>query len=443
MDRNLDFIDPLKFSAEENTSYKSSFILYTIFIFLIFFIIWITVFEIDERVKGLGKVIPSAGMQTIQSIDGGSIKNILVKEGQIVKKGQPLLVIDKTRFIASEDELKEELASLEAKYIRLKTQLSIESIQNIPKLNFDNNLLQNYKHYVNNEIDLYNNLIQNLKLSTNVLESQHRQKVQESNEIQNKINHLKQNLIFIESELKIIKLGVLQGAISKIELIQLEKEHSKISGELKGSNLLLSRSETAIKESKLLLTKEFDEFRSKTSEELTKTEIEIQKVKAKLSASNDRLEKTVIESPVNGIINQIYFTTIGGVIKPADSIMQIVPTNDTLRIEAKISPKDIGFISPNNKTNIKTTAYDYSIYGGLNGKIEKISANSIFDEETKQYYYHILISTEKNYLGTEDNPLVIIPGMICDVDILTGKKTILNYILKPVVKTINNSLIER
>lgn len=443
MDKNLDFFDPLKFSADENNGYKSSFILYSIFIFLILFVIWITFSEIDERVKGLGKIIPSGGIQTIQSIDGGSIKDILVKEGQIVKKGQPLLIIDETRFTASEEELKEELANFEVKYIRLRTQLSIESINNVPKLDFNNDLLENYKQYVENEINFYNNIIQNLNLSINVLDSQYQQKIQESNEIQNKIKHLKENLNFVESELKIIRPGVSQGAISKIELIQLEKEYSRILGELKGSQLLLSRSETAIKEAELLINKELDEFRSKTSEELTKLEIEIQKIKAKLTTSKDRLEKTVIDSPVNGVINQIYFTTIGGVIKPADSIMQIVPLNDSLILEAKVSPKDIGFISPNNKTNIKISAYDFSIYGGLNGKIEKISADSIFDEETKQYYYHVLISTEKNYLGTEENPLLIIPGMVCDVDILTGKKTILNYILKPISKTINNSLIER
>jgi adhesin transport system membrane fusion protein len=170
---------------------------------------------------------------------------------------------------------------------------------------------------------------------------------------------------------------------------------------------------------------------------------EIKRVEAKLTLSNDKIKKSTIISPVDGIVNHIYFTTIGGVVKPADVLMDIVPTTDSLLVEAKVRPKDIGFLSANNEVMVKITAYDFAIYGGLKGKIKQIGADSIFDEKTKTYYYQILIQTYKNYLRTKDKPLVIIPGMVAQVDIKTGKKTILQYLLKPITKTISNSMTER
>lgn len=444
MNNEMKFLDPLSFSIYEKPSLKLNIIFYSIILLLVLFLTWITIFEIDERVKGNGKVIPSSRIQTLQSTDGGTISNILVKEGEFVKKGQELVVLDKTRFTASVEELKQELYSLEIKKKRLSTQLEIKNLDIIkPLLLNEEKYNNNAKHYITLEKELYSNISKQLNTTITVLKNKLKQKKQESDEIRNQINQLSQTLIHINKELKIVKEGVETGAVSKIDLIKLQKEKTKITGDLLGARLALKRSKVAILEAKNLIKKELGNFKSETSEKLVKVEELIQKVRAKLLSSSDKLNKTVLYSPVSGIINQIYFTTIGGVVKPADSIMQIVPAGDSLLVEAKIKPRDIGFISPKNKVVVKISAYDFSIYGGLIGKIEKISPDSIFDEETKKYYYNILIRTDKNFLGSESKPLPIIPGMVSDIDVLTGKKTILDYLLKPIIKTLNNALTEK
>jgi adhesin transport system membrane fusion protein len=440
---NQKFIDSASFSAYEKISFKANLLFFVIIIFLGIMLYWVWVSPIDEIVKGQGKIIPTLRIQNIQSVDGGTILKILVKEGDFVKKNQELLIIDDVRINSLLNELKNDLYSFKIQSVRLKAQSKIKTLKNIQKLSYSKDLEDKASDYIKNEKIYYQNKINELRSLINIQTAKYKQKKQEYNEIISKISKLRSSKKYIKKQLKITKQGVKDGVMSAIEELKLQKEYSNIKGDLAISTLALKRSKTSIKESKENIAQQIDIFKSKSSKELNMLQKEIKKIEAKLTLSNDKVKKSTIVASVDGIVNHIYFTTIGGVVKPADVLIDIVPTTNSLLVKTKINPKDIGFLSANNEVMVKITAYDFAIYGGLSGKIKQIGADSIFDEKTKSYYYQILVQTNKNYLGTKDNPLVIIPGMVAQVDIKTGKKTILQYLLKPITKTISNSMTER
>lgn len=441
--KNMKFIDKVGFSAYEKPGLKANLLFLAVLLFLTLMLVWIAFSPIDEIVKGHGKIIPSSRIQNIQSVDGGTIEKISVREGTFVKKGDELIVIDAVRFNASVDELRNDLYSFKAQYMRLKAQSEIISINNIPNLEYSKEFKEKADNYITSEKVYYKNKVNELQSLIAVENSKFKQKIQEHDEINRKITKLRESRNNIKQQLKIVKKGVLDGVISKLEELKLKKEYHETISELEISQLALERSKSAINESKQNIQQKLDIFKSESSKELSEVETEIKKIEAKLDLSEDRVKQSVVYSPVDGVVNHIYFTTVGGVVKQADALMDIVPISDSLLVDAKIDPKDIGFIAPDSKIMIKVTAYDFSIYGGLKGKIEQIGADSIFDKETKKYYYQILVRTDKNYLGTKEKPLIIIPGMVSEVDIKTGKKTILKYLLKPITKTINNAMTER
>ncbi len=440
---DLKFMNPVGFSAYEKPGLKANLLFLAVLIFIAAMMVWIAASPLDEIVKGQGKIIPSSRIQSIQSVDGGAIEKISVREGNIVKAGQELVVIDDIRFNASVNELKNVLYSLKTKLKRLQVQSMITDVNDIPTLEYPEQLRQQAAEYVRSEKTYYDNKVSELRSLIGVSVSKYIQKQQEHDEIERNITKLKENLVFIEKQLKILGQGVRDGVMSRIDELKMKKEHSNTIGELEISELSLKRSRTAIRESHEYIQQQLDIFKSESSKELSAIKTEIKKVEAQLMYSKDKVNKSVIYSPVDGVVNHIYFTTLGGVVKPADVLMDIVPTDDSLLVEAKIDPKDIGFIGPDNKVTVKVTAYDFSIYGGLEGRIDQIGADSIFDPETRRSFYNVLIRTDKNQLGTKEYPLTIIPGMVTEINIKTGKKTILKYLLKPITKTIGNAMTER
>jgi adhesin transport system membrane fusion protein len=281
--------------------------------------------------------------------------------------------------------------------------------------------------------------------SLQVLENQLGQKVQELVELKDKIKQLKQSLKFTKDEMNTIKKLVKKGVKSNIDLISIQKEYSKLEGELNASKLSIPRIKLSIKEAQNKLVEKLKTFKSKAADELQKKTSELKKYETKLVSDTDKLNKTVVRSSVDGVIKQIYLNTIGSVVKSGMDLIDIVPDSDILYVEAKIDPKDIAFINPSQKVVVKITAYDFAIYGALNGKIKEISADSIKDENSKdgKTYYKVVVETEKNYLEKDGEKYYIIPGMIASIDIVTGKKTILDFILKPILKTKQTALHER
>ncbi|AAU27599.1 TPA: HlyD family type I secretion periplasmic adaptor subunit [Legionella pneumophila] len=365
-------------------------ILWTSLLFFIVAIIWANYAILDEVTTGQGKVIPSSEVQVIQNLEGGIIQNIFVKEGQIVKKDQILMQIDNTRFMASYAEAEKKIDALEIEIIRLNAEISDT------KPVFPDKFIKTYPHLVQDQLSLYESRMREL-------------------------NQLKKSLELAQKELDLTRPLLKGGSVSEVEVIRLERSVSEIKGNI-------------------------EKFKSEELDKLNKARTELFALIEANKADKDRLTRTTVRSPVYGIVKQIKTTTIGGVVQPGSDLLEIVPLDDTLLIEAKIRPSDIGFIHPGQKAMVKITAYDFSIYGGLEGVVEHISADTIIDEKTdkkEESYYIVKVRTDKNYLGTEKKPLPIIPGMQATVDILTGQKSVLQYLLKPIIKAKQSALRER
>ncbi len=444
-DEDLDFVYSSYSNANEQPTRMSNVIFIFISLFFVGAITWSALAEVDELARGNGKVIPTDKIQRIQSLDGGIISEIFIKEGQIIKKGSSLMKIDTTRFQATLEESKQEYLSLLAVKTRLEVESKIDVKEQLPNIVFPKEILEDESRYDKLEKSLLVNRYKELKSSVRVLETQLGQKRQELREIKNSIKNLKKSFSLIKEQRVQIQKLARRGVKSKFDLLSIEREYTNVSGDLEAALLSVRRSELAISEAKNRISEKLNAFRAEASDLLQKTASLVNKFEAKLVGDEDRVAKTTIVSPVDGIVKQLNFNTIGGVVQSGMDLVEIVPVSEILLVEAKIDPKDIAFINPSQKAIVKITAYDFSIYGGLDGKIVEISADSIIDKESKEgkSYYRVIVKTEKNYLERNGNKLPIIPGMVASVDIITGKKTILDFILKPILKVKQNSLHER
>jgi len=395
------FLDESKKAFLLESPKWSNVLLYGIIAFLIVGIIWAKFAILDEVTSGQGKVIPSSQIQVIQNLEGGILSEIFVREGDTVEKGQVLVRIDDTRFASRYREGRAKYLSLLASTARLKAEESGKTSVDYPEV-----VKQEAPHLIGIENDLFN---------------QHRE------QLLSNLSTLTQSYKLAQEELDITKPLVEEGLMSQLELIRLQRDVNEIKGKIEQAK---------------------EEFESVAHGEYNKQQSELSQLTEALLAMEDRMVRTTVRSPVKGTVKKVNIATIGGVIQPGMDIMEIVPLEDTLLIEAKIRPKDIAFIHPGQKAIVKFTAYDYSIYGGLDGVVEYISADTI-EEEDKQAmpqdesFYKILVRTNTNHLGTDTKPLPIIPGMVCTVDILTGKKSVLDYILKPIFKARQSALRER
>ncbi|RXJ85261.1 HlyD family type I secretion periplasmic adaptor subunit [Arcobacter sp. CECT 8985] len=442
---DLDFVYTSYSYANEEPTYVSKVVFTVVISVLTLFVLWAAFAKIDEQAKGQGKVIPYDKIQKVQSFDGGIISKILIKEGQQVKKGDPLLKIDTTRFRALFDENKEAYLSLLAVKERLEAEANIDINKPLPKLKFPKEVIKDGKDYAESERSLLKSQYNELKSSIDVLKNQYRQKQQELKEVRYTIKNLRKSFRIIKEQRRTIQMLAQKGAKSKYDVLNIEKEYNKTSGDLDSALLSVHKSKLAINEAKFKIEEKINTFKREASDTLQKTVGELNKVEAKLISDKDKVAKTIIKSPVDGIVKQIYLNTIGGVVQSGMDLVEIVPNSNSLLVEAKIDPKDIAFINPSHKAIVKITAYDFSIYGGLEGKIVDISADSIVDKESKDQksYYRVLVKTDKNYLEKDGKRLPIIPGMVATVDIITGKKTILDFILKPILKVKQNAFTER
>jgi len=445
MNKDVSFVNSLYGQANEKSSFKLDAVFLTIVLFFISAILWASFAKIDELARGNGKVIPANKIQSIQNLDGGIVSEILTKEGVHVKKGQALMKIDTVRFQASLEENKEIYLSLIAKKTRLNAELKYNAQKRMRKLRFPKELKDIDSDYMNIESRLFKNRVNEYSSSIKTLKFQLYQKRQELREIYAKESQLKRSLVLIAKQEKTIHRMVNSGSKSSVELLKTQSQYNQTSGELEAATLSIPRIKLSIAEAKSKMTERDNKFQTEASKELQEVESELKKVSSRLVSDNDKLSKTIVRSPVNGIVKQIKINTIGGVVKSGDTLMEIVPDSDILLVEAKIDPKDIAFINPTQKVIVKITAYDFSIYGGLEGKIIEISADSIKDEDSKdgKTYYKVVVKTTKNHLERNGEVLPIIPGMIASVDIVTGKKTILDFILKPILKTKQGALHER
>lgn len=415
---------------------RQHYILWAIAGLIVVGIIWASFSEIDEVTTGTGKVIPSSKIQVIQHLEGGIVEKILVREGQIVKKGQILMEIDDITYGSLYREGLLKAAALKAKITRLSAEAKgTEFIINAE-------FAKQHPNPINNEKELFEANQKELQTRRQILHAQVKQREQELASVKAKAGRVKRSHALVAQELKMTSSLLKEGAASKVEVLRLERQVNDLAGELQETELLIKRIQQALVEANGKLDELEATMRSKATRELAAAKAQLATQEENNRALKDRASRTILRAPVTGIVKVIYVNTIGGAVKPGMDLMEIVPTEDTLLIEAKIRPSDVAFLHPGQDALVKLTAYDFLIYGGLKGKVEHISADTIADKEGRSFYL-IRVRTDKNFLGSKDKPLPIIPGMTAEVDILTGKKTVISYILKPLLRGQQRALRER
>ncbi|MDR3298490.1 MAG: HlyD family type I secretion periplasmic adaptor subunit [Candidatus Accumulibacter sp.] len=394
---------------------------------------WAAFSRVAEVTRGEGKVIPSRQLQVLQSLDGGVVSEILVHEGDIVEPEQILLSIDQTRFVSSMRESRSQILALQAKAARLRAltedlpfAMPPEVIKEDPKT-------------ADEEYRLYESRRNELTTTISIARQQLSQRQQELAEARARHAQAARSYDFSRQELAVTKPLISSGAVSEVELLRLERDASRFRGERDMAAAQISRTQSAIKEATHKIEEVSLAFRNESGRDLAETMARLNSLSEGSVGLADKVERAVVRSPVKGTVKRLLLNTVGGVVQPGKDLVEIVPLDDTLLLEARIQPRDIGFLHPGQKAMVKFTAYDFAIYGGLEGELEHIGADTVVDEKGNAFYT-VRVRTTLPQLG---NNLPIIPGMVAEVDIVTGEKSILSYLLKPVLRAKTRAFTER
>lgn len=400
---------------------------------LVLFLVMAAIIKVDEITRGEGKVIPSRQLQILQSLDGGIVSSIEVREGQVVEPDQLLLQIDSTRFESSAREGQAQYWALLAKAARLRALAEGQTFVPPP------DAIKVEPEIVEEERRLFEAKSQELDAQLSIARQQLAQRKQELVEVRAKREQAAQAYELSARELSVTKPLITSGAVSEVELLRLERDVTRFRGERDMAAAQISRVEAAIAEANRKIQEVELNFRSEARKEMADV---LGKLNA-LSETNvglaDKVKHSSIRAPVKGTVKRLFVNTVGGVVQPGRDIVEIVPLEDALLLEAKVQPKDIAFLRPGQRAVVKFTAYDFAIYGGLDATLEQIGADSVTDDKGNTYYV-VRVRTDKSSLGEN---LPIIPGMVAEVDIVTGRKSILAYLLKPVLRAKQAALTER
>ena len=403
-------------------------------------VVWASLAKLDTVTRGDGKVIPTSKTQLVQSLEGGIIKEVLVKTGDSVKKGDVLVRIDDTGFSSNLGEVAAKTLALGVKSARLRHEAEGDLEQ--PPV-FPADLNARAPKIVSNEMSLFKDRQKSLASQLDVLQQRVEQRLLELQEAKASMDRAREVFALANQEMKLKKPLADRGIVPKTDLIRLQREVADASGQIGVLKETLPKLDASIRESKAMMSEQRQKFREEARAELSQVEAELSVSDETLRGAKDRVARTDIKSPVTGIVNKLNANTVGGVVQAGQIILEIVPLDDALLVEARIRPADIAFVHPRQRAVVKLTAYDFSIYGGLEGDVELISADSVYDEQLRESFYLVTIKTLENRLKSGKDNLPIIPGMVASVDILTGKKSVLDYLLKPINKARELALRER
>jgi adhesin transport system membrane fusion protein len=427
-EKDYEFMNSLSSAILVQTPSRVSRVLKIWIVTIFLLIIWASLAEIDEITRGNGDVIPYGQNQVIQNLEGGIVESILVKEGESVKKDQIILKISNAKSTSSSKTNEMKFQELQAKRLRLYAEAN--------ELEFKD--METTFPELKAQIKLAKELYESSKLEFNAKDNsfleQIEQRKQEYIEAKARVASLKKSLEYVSEEIAMTAPMVREGVKSKVDFLKLKREANGIENDIEAAELSLPRLASAITEYRQKRIESKQLFINNAKKELNEVTAELSRLETQQVAFSDQVERTMVKSPVDGIIQKLFINTVGGVIKPGDDLVEIVPTNEKLFLEVKIKPSDIAFLHPGAEAKVKVSAYDFAIHGGLIGKVVNISPDTITDSKENTFYI-IHIETEKNYLGTKEHPLQIIPGMTVNVDIVTGQKTVMQYILKPILKS--------
>ena len=430
--------------SNAHLAYRSRSLIWLSLVLVFCVIVWASWAKLDEVVVGEGKVVPTLSVQTIQSLEGGILKELLVSPGEAVKRGQTIAVLDDTRFKSNYSETTEQVESLLAQKQRLQAELQTVKVKSA-QLDWKEQVVIDPQAFEVTEASHFafenaraNYLERIGQLESELEEARLRieQQSQAYADTLNTIKTLKSSRTIVVKERNMLREVVASGAVAEVELLKLNRDLIKLEGDIAGS-------QAAAQKQKAVYSESIADYRGIALSFRTESQGQLNEVISKLAQLNesrhaiaDQLNRTQLLSPVDGTIKDIFLRSIGGVVKPGEPIMEIVPRNSALIVEARISPQNIAFIKAGLPATVKFSAYDFVIYGGLKGKVSYVSADALQTEEGKAYY-------RANIIFNNDDKFAIIPGMQVVVDIMTGEKTVLNYWLKPILRAKENALRER
>ncbi|SMC21477.1 membrane fusion protein, adhesin transport system [Andreprevotia lacus DSM 23236] len=429
-----DFIGDADWAIAEHNPRGSRLMVWLSLLAMITLLVWAGLSPIDEVTKGEGKVIPSRQVQIVQSLDGGIVQQILVREGEVVQKGQLLLKIDPTRFVSSLKENRAQYLSLKAKAARLEAISSGKAFVPPPDVEAE------APDLVAQEQSLYLSKRAELEAGVGVARQQLAQRSQEMNEVRARRDQAAQSFDLTQRELDATKPLLKSGAVSDVDILRLERDIARFRGERDSANAQLPRIQSSMAEASNKINEVELNFRNLARVELSETLGKLSSLSEGSVGLADRVKQSDIRSPVRGTVKTLMFNTVGGVVQPGKDVIEIVPSDDALLLEAKVLPRDIAFLRPGQKALVKFTAYDFATYGGLEATLEHISADTVTDDKGNAFFV-VRVRTTQSFIGEKKLP--IIPGMVAEVDILTGKRSILAYLLKPVLRAKANALTER
>ncbi|KAB2314753.1 HlyD family type I secretion periplasmic adaptor subunit [Betaproteobacteria bacterium SCN2] len=432
-DEDLDWAADAEWAQVRQEPLRARAVLRWIGFTLLILLLWATFAEIDEVTRGAAKVTPSKQVQVIQSVDGGVVSEILVHEGQVVEPGQLLFKIDETRFVSSLAENRAQYLALLAKAERLRALAEGRDFVVPPEVEKEAPAL------ASQELNLYSSRRIELDTQMSIARQQYAQRSQELNEIRVRRDQAAQGYDLTARELAVTKPLVGAGAVSEVEMLRLERDVSRYRGERDQAAAQMIRVQAAIAEASRKIQEVELSFRNEARMELADVMAKLNSLSAGSSALSDRVKHSNVKSPVKGIVKRLLITTVGGVVQPATEIAEIVPLEDVLLLEVRISPRDIAFLHPGQKAVVRFTAYDFAVYGSMDAVLDHIGADTVTDEDGNSFYL-VRVRTLKSSLGKN---LPIIPGMVAEVDIMTGKKTVLSYLLKPILRAHAHALTER
>lgn len=397
-------------------------------------LVWASVGQIDEVVRGMGKVVPARQVQVVQSLDGGVVKDILVRPGELVEQGQVLLRIDPTRYSASLGENKVERLALLAKAARLEA-LASGALFRLP-----DEVLREAPQVAEMERRLWQARTQEVETSISIARDQLRQRQQEQRETQANREQASSSCKLTNEELTVTRPLLKSGAVSEVDLLRLQRDVARFCGEAKAAEAQIGRIGAAIQEAERKIREAELNLRNLARVELSEVRAKLSSLEQGQVALADRVKLAEVRAPVRGTVNTLMANTVGGVVQPGKDILDIVPSDDTLLLEVQVSPRDIGFLHYGQKAEVKFTAYDFVVYGGLKGRVEQIGANTVTDERGNSFYV-VKVRTDGAHVGADSRP--IISGMQAEVHVLTGSRTLMHYLLKPVLRAKANALTER
>lgn len=433
---DLQFMEELEAASRLKPSATSNLMLTSVGALVVIMIGWMAFSNIDEMTHGEGQVVPSSEIQIVQSLEGGVLKELMVGEGDIVKKDQVLAKISDVAFASEERGTAAKQESLLVKKARLEAEANGTSFT-VPK-----ELSDKVPDIARNEEKLYQSRQNELKNGQAILTDRISRAESQMSEVAAKISRLSESKKLVAQELAITEKMVAQKAVPQLDAIRLSRELNDISGQINEAGEERQGLQAELGAARKELDDTVNKFRSQALGELNDVQTELSQLNENLTAIGDRVDRSELRSPVDGVVNKIMLKTIGGVVEPAMKLIEIVPTDDKLKIIARIPPSEVAFIHPGQEAKVKISAYDSQRYGSLDGKLVRIGANSVTDNEGN-ISFEIEVRTDQNHLGTVENPLPITPGMVAQVEIITGDRSILEYLMKPVLRAKDRALTER